>query len=217
MAWKYEKLLKFKIESFFKLQEKKHYALVNYLLQDIFKKKNFKSKLIIPKFNNYKKIKNKIKNEYLSLNINDENMSFVLSFAKLLKINEKTFIKSMNSFRGLPHRFEIFFKKKGIKFVNDSKATSFVSAQLALNSLKNIYWIAGGIPKKRDKINLSKLRKNIVKCYLIGKKISYFRNQVNNKINFSITRNLKNSLIQILKDIKLDNRKEKSILLSPRK
>ena len=39
-------------------------------------------------------------------------MSFVYTFSKLLKIKEKSFIKSMKSFKGLPHRFEIFLKKK---------------------------------------------------------------------------------------------------------
>ena len=36
----------------------------------------------------------------------------------------------MSSFLGLPHRYEIFLKKKGITFVNDSKATSLEAANL---------------------------------------------------------------------------------------
>ena len=59
----------------------------------------------------YKKIKHKINNNYLNLDINNENMSFVYTFSKLLRIKEKSFISSMNSFKGLPHRFEIFLKK----------------------------------------------------------------------------------------------------------
>ena len=55
----------------------------------------------------------------------------------------------MRSFKGLPHRFEILKKKNGITFINDSKATSFKAAQSALSSLKNVYWILGGLPKKR--------------------------------------------------------------------
>ena len=65
----------------------------------------------------------------------------------------------MQSFKGLPHRFEIFIKKKGITFINDSKATSFTAASLAVSSLKNIFWILGGLPKKGDKIKLSKYKK----------------------------------------------------------
>ncbi len=199
----------------FNHQTKNDFAIVNNSIKKIFKKKGFKSKLIIPRINDYKNIKNKIKNEYLSLNINDENMSNVFTFAKLLKIKEKSFIKSMKSFKGLSHRFEIFLNKKGIKFINDSKATSFVATRSALQSLKNIYWILGGLNKKGDKIDLFKVKKNIKKCYLIGKNTSFFKQRINNKINFHVTKNLKNSLIQILKDIKTEDHVEKTILLSP--
>ena len=65
----------------------------------------------------------------------------------------------MKSFKGLPHRFEIFLKRKNITFINDSKATSFRATQVALNSLKNIYLIMGGLPKKNDKVHLNKYKK----------------------------------------------------------
>jgi UDP-N-acetylmuramoylalanine--D-glutamate ligase len=142
-------------------------------------------------------------------------MSYVYTFAKLLKISDKSFISSMKSFKGLPHRFEIFFKKKGVTFINDSKATSFVATQSALSSLKNIYWILGGLPKKGDKFNLSKYKNNIIKCYLTGKNINFFKKQIKGKLVFSITKNLKNSIIQISKDIKLQKDVKKSVLLSP--
>ena len=57
------------------------------------------------------KIKHKINNNYLNLDINNENMSFVYTFSKLLRIKKESFISSMNSFKGLPHRSEIFLKK----------------------------------------------------------------------------------------------------------
>ena len=97
------------------------------------------------------------------------------------------------------------------------KATSFKAANLALSSLKNIYWILGGLPKKKDKIILSKLKNNIVKCYIIGKNINFFKKQIKGKLNFIVTKNLKNSITQIIRDIKLkkNNYKNKSILLSP--
>ena len=46
------------------------------------------------------------------MEINDENMSFVFNLSKILKIKEKFFLKTLNSFKGLPHRYEIFLKKK---------------------------------------------------------------------------------------------------------
>ena len=47
----------------------------------------------------------------------------------------------MNSFQGLEHRNEIFYKKKNITYINDSKATSFEASKTALKSHKNIFWI----------------------------------------------------------------------------
>ena len=98
----------------------------------------------------------------------------------------------MNSFKGLPHEFEIFLKKSDVTFINDSKATSFKATEAALSSLKNIYWIFGGLPKKKkDKIKFSKFKNNVTKCYIIGKNIKFFRNQINGKFDFLVTRNLK--------------------------
>ena len=199
----------------FRLQNKNHYALINKNLKNFFRKKNFASKLILPRKKDYTKIKLKIKNDYLTSYLNSENMSFIYTFSKLVRIKDENFIKSMKSFKGLPHRFEIFLKRSGITFINDSKATSFKATESALTDLKNIYWILGGLPKKADKISISRYKKNIIKCYLIGKNINFFKNQIKNKLVFSITKNLKKSVIKILKDCKLEKQKNKFVLLSP--
>ena len=70
-------------------------------------------------------------------------------------------------------------------------------------------------PKKGDKINLNGYTKNIIKCYLIGKNINFFKKQVEGKLVYTVTKNLKNSIIQILKDIKIKKLNEISVLLSP--
>jgi len=199
----------------FRLQNKNQIAIINTKLKNIFLKKNFLSKLIISKNQDYKKIKFKIKNNYLTSGLNDENMSFVYTFAKLLKIKESFFVKAMNSFKGLPHRFEIFLKKNNVTFINDSKATSFIATKFALSSLENIFWILGGLPKQSDKMKFFKNKKNIIKCYLIGKNINYFKKQIQGKFFFSITKNLKKSIIQILKDSRFYRDRNISILLSP--
>jgi len=199
----------------FHLQKKKNFAIINKNLKEKFIKNKFSSKLLFPKIKDYRKVKKKIKNDYLTSSINEENMSFVFTISKLLKIREIFFLKAMKSFKGLSHRFEIFLEKKNIKFINDSKATSFMASESALRSLKNVYWILGGLPKRNDKLKLTKIKKNITKCYLIGKNINFFKNQIKGKINFSITKNLKNSIIKISKDIKSKKNINKYILLSP--
>ncbi len=199
----------------FRLQDKNQYAIINKSLKKIFKKKKFLSKSLTPEIKNYKKIKYMINNDYLNSKLNDENMSFIFTFSKLLNINKKCFVRSIQSFKSLPHRFEIFMKKKGVTFINDSKATSFTAASSAISSLKNIFLILGGLPKKNDKIDFSKFKKNIIKCYLIGKNIGFFKNQVKGKILFSISKNIKSAVIQALKDYKSSKIDHCSILLSP--
>ncbi len=204
---------KFKI---FESQKSHQYSIVNHDLKSQFKKRKLQGKLIIPHLKDYFKIKHQIKNSYLRSDINDENMTAILSLLKILRINKKTFLNSLKSFKGLPHRYEIFYKKKNCLFINDSKATSFQATKFALKNTKNTYWIVGGLPKLRDRLTLKNLKKNIIKSYLIGKNINFFEKQIRNyKIKYAITKNLKNSIIQILKDVKLSNKKNKSILLSP--
>ena len=203
---------KFKI---FDLQKKNNFALVNENFKNIFKKKKYLSKLVSFKLKDYKKIKFKINNNYLKSSINDENMNFVYALSKLLKINKNSFIKSMSSFLGLPHRYEIFLKKKGITFINDSKATSLQATKFALASSKNIYWILGGLPKDKDRIDLKYTKNNIIKSYIIGKNINFFKEKLKNKIQFSVTKNLRDSIISALKDIKLLKKIDNTILLSP--
>ena len=199
----------------FNLQTKKNFAIINKKLKNVFVRNKFESRLIVPSYKNYHKIKFRIKNNYLTSQINNENMCFIYAFAKLLKINDQSFINSLKSFKGLPHRFEIFLKRKDVTFINDSKATSFEATQIALSSLENIYWIVGGLPKKYDQFKVSKYKKNIYKCYLIGNNINFFKNQIKKKLDFSITKNLKKTIIKILNDTKSQKNLSKFILLSP--
>tara|TARA_B100001121_G_scaffold310530_1_gene342260 strand:+ start:868 stop:2154 length:1287 start_codon:yes stop_codon:yes gene_type:complete len=203
---------KFKI---FENQKKNQYSLIDFKNKSEFKKRNFLGKLVVPKINSYLKLKSKIKNFYIKLDINDENMSYVLTLAKLLNISDSAFIKSLGSFKGLPHRYEIFLKKNNCTFINDSKATTYQSTKFALRNSKNIFWIVGGLPKKNDKIDLKYLKKKIIKAYLIGRHTNFFKKQIRKHLSFNISGSLKNSIIQILKDIKIFKKKNNTILFSP--
>ena len=92
----------------FHLQTKDQFAIINKSIKKVFKKNKFLSKLIVPKEERYKKIKHKIKNDYLVSKINEKNMIFIYTFSQLIKIKEKSFIDAMKSFKGLPHRYENF-------------------------------------------------------------------------------------------------------------
>ena len=203
---------KFKI---FENQNKRQYALVNSNFKNLFKKKKLSGKLKVPNLKKYITLKPEFRNNYLKLSINDENMSFVYELTKLLKIRKKSFLNSLNTFVGLPHRYEIFMKRNNCIFINDSKATSFQSTKFALQNSKNIFWILGGMPKKNDKINLHGLKKNILRSYIIGKNINFFKKQIKGQIKFCETGTIRKSILKILKDIRTLKRQNNTILLSP--
>ena len=203
---------KFKI---FQKQKQNQYSFVNNKLKSQFKKRKMKGKLIVPNLNNYKKLKSNIKNSYLSLDINNENMSFVYALSKALGISKNSLINSLKTFKGLPHRYEIFLKSQNCIFINDSKATTFQATKFALENTKNIFWIVGGLPKKKDRFYLKKFRKNILKAYIIGNNISFFKNQLKNKVNFEVLKSLKKSVKKVIKDIKIFNKRNSVILFSP--
>tara|TARA_B100001027_G_scaffold42816_1_gene27613 strand:- start:272 stop:805 length:534 start_codon:yes stop_codon:yes gene_type:complete len=147
--------------------------------------------------------------------MNDQNMSFVYELTRLLKISEKSFLNSLNTFVGLPHRYEIFMKRNNCIFINDSKATSFHSTKFALKNSRNIFWILGGMPKKNDKIILNGLKKNILRSYIIGKNTDFFKKQIKGKIKFYETGTIRKSVLKILKHIRTLKKQNNTILLSP--
>ncbi len=204
---------KFKI---FSNQKSSNFAFLNNkTLVRKFKKNKYKRKLKFLDKKKYNSIKNRIKNDYLNSEANVENMSYVYALSKILKIKEKSFIKSLKSFKGLAHRHEIFYKKNNKIFINDSKATSFEASRFALKSNKNIFWIVGGLPKLGDKFQLGEVRKNIIKAYVVGKHLKYFKRCLKGKISFELSRTLNNAITSIFKDVKSTKGKKITILLSP--
>ncbi len=197
-------------------QNKNFYAFVenNKYLNRQIKKYKVRSKII--KINkNDNKIKKIIFNSYFD-NINNlKNLTFILRFAKVYKLNKSKLLKTVNLFKGLDFRQQVIYKNKFVTIVNDSKSTSFSSSVNLLKSYKNIFWILGGLAKKGDKLELpSKYYKNI-KGYIFGKDKNFFKKKLNNKITSRSYSNLESILKKIAKEIKLNKNKHSHILFSP--
>ena len=181
-----------------------------------FKKRLFQSRLIKLHVGSLEKnLKQKITNKYLLTRPNLENVSFAYKLSTILKIKKNIFLKALNNFKGLPHRNEIFYKKREITFINDSKATSFDAAQYALKNNKNIFWIVGGLPKLGDKFKLQDVKNNIIKSYIIGKNANYFKKQIKKIIEHKLSLTLENALQNIIADLNIFKKKQATILLSP--
>ena len=180
-----------------------------------FKNKNLKSKLVQIDKSSYKLLIKKINNKYFKSKGSIENMAFAYRITKNLKIKDKTIIEGLNKFKGLPHRQEIVFSNKKLLCINDSKATSFDACLQSLLNYEQIYWIVGGLHKKQDHFYLKKVKKRIVKAYIIGKNISFFKKQIRKNIPFSVSNNMQNAVNNIYRDLKFSKNLKPTILLSP--
>jgi UDP-N-acetylmuramoylalanine--D-glutamate ligase len=205
----------------FSAQGSSDYAYINFTnkyskpIINILKSKKLKSKIIQIRKSNCKSLIKKVNNKYFKDKGNIENMTFAYQIAKNLKIKNKIIIKGLNGFKGLPHRQEIVFSNKSILCINDSKATSFAACLQSLSNYKKIHWIVGGQPKHKDRFYLKKVKKRIVKAYIIGKNILFFKKQIGKSIPFSVSKNIKDAVNNIYKDLKFSKSFTKTILLSP--
>jgi len=185
------------------------------LIKNIFKNRKLKSKLISVNSNESNFLLKKIKNKYIKDKSNMENFAFAYKIVKNLNVSDKVIIKALNKFKGLPHRQEIIISNKKITCINDSKATSFDACLQSLLNNNKIYWIVGGLPKYKDYFNLQKVKKKIIKAYIIGKNINFFVKKVKQDVPYTISNNLARAIQQIRNDIKTSNNIKKTILLSP--
>ena len=202
-----------------KNQSKNDIAILNtknfYIKRELKQKKFAPSILKIEKYTSDKFIK-KIDNYYFDTDGNKENLTFVLKVSKLLNLKNNLLLKTLKNFKGLSFRQEIIHNSKFLKVINDSKATSFSSSEKLLKSLKNIYWIIGGLPKKGDKFLLKKNDCKKIKLYIFGKNQKFFINQLKNKMAFKSFLNLKSLIAKVFLDIKNENNFiKKTILFSP--
>lgn len=100
----------------------------------------------------------------------NSNQSAVMAVGKILGIQDKKIKKVFREFKGIPHRLEEVTRIKGVRFVNDSKATTADSAIWALSNISApLILIAGGRHKGIDYgVILGAAKNNIKYAFLFG-------------------------------------------------
>ncbi|HDP74484.1 MAG TPA: UDP-N-acetylmuramoyl-L-alanine--D-glutamate ligase [Bacteroidales bacterium] len=85
----------------------------------------------------------------------------------VLNIRKEVIRESLSDFQGVEHRLEYVLTVRGVKYINDSKATNVNSAWYALESMTTpVVWIAGGTDKGNDYMELMDLVKQKVKALI---------------------------------------------------
>ena len=103
---------------------------------------------------------------------NLENVLAAIAATFILNVRKENIAKVLKEFPGLEHRLEFAAEAKGVKFIDDSKATNVDAVLRALESVgqtdtRSIILIAGGRDKGGDYSLLGKLIENRVKYLLL--------------------------------------------------
>lgn len=98
------------------------------------------------------------------------NQNAVMAIGKILKIKLEIMLNVFQNFKGIEHRMEEVAEINGVKFINDSKATTADSAIWAISIISSpIILIAGGRHKGINYRVILDIAKNKVKqAFLIG-------------------------------------------------
>jgi UDP-N-acetylmuramoylalanine--D-glutamate ligase len=100
---------------------------------------------------------------------NAQNAAAAAAVALDLGLSEADIAAGLAGYPGLPHRQERVGERRGVLFVNDSKATNADSAARALASYDRVVWIAGGEAKEGGIAPLAPLFPRIAHALLIGR------------------------------------------------
>ena len=146
---------------------------------------------------------------------NQQNCAAARIICRQLGLTDNVIDKGINSFTGLPHRLQPAGKFGQIRFINDSKATTFQASKFALQNTKNIFWILGGREKKGGLKGIEKNLGNILKAYVYGECSENFKKfLVKNSIICQEFKTLRESFNQAFKDA-IKQKMNINILLSP--
>ena len=107
---------------------------------------------------------------------NQQNACAAYAACRHLGLAPKVIEAAMASYGGLRHRCQQVGEAKGVKFINNSKATNADSAGKALLAFENILWIAGGQAKAGGIAGLD--FGTVKKAYLIGEAAEGFAAQL---------------------------------------
>lgn len=130
-----------------------------------------------------------IKNPLKGLH-NLENLLASVTAARLIGITSTGIEKSIEDFKGLPHRMESVGKIGNVEFINDSKATNVDATLKSINSMKqSTVLILGGKDKGSDFTVLrNPIKKKAVHVLLVGDATSTIHRQlsdIDEKLSFA--------------------------------
>ena len=146
---------------------------------------------------------------------NQQNAAAVYVVATHLGMAPEDVLATFHTFHGLPHRQELVCELGNVAFINDSKGTNPAATAKALQSYKNIYWIAGGQPKDSNWEALESGLPNVKQAFLIGQSMGQMAAFLQGRIPYATSESLDVAVKQAFKQVQIDDCESAVVLLSP--
>ena len=144
---------------------------------------------------------------------NWQNAAAAYAAALALGISRAQIVRGLESFAGLAHRMEEVGRVKGVRFINDSKATNADATARALACYEGVYVILGGVPKEGGIDSLVQFFPRIRKAYLIGQAADAFAGTLEGWAPYQKCGDLANAVSASARDAAQED--EAVVLLSP--
>ena len=129
---------------------------------------------------------------------NLENLMAAILAGLALGLAPEVIRKTLESFKGLPHRLELVMQIKGVNFIDDSKATNVDAASRSILSFEEpVILIAGGRHKGGDYSPLLRAGKGKVKkAILLGESKSLMARALEGSIACSLAEDMQDAVSQ---------------------
>lgn len=155
-----------------------------------------------------------IAGSYFDNDVLRENGAYAVALMRVAGLSDEQIRRGFESFKPLPHRFQAVAEIGGVRYVDDSKATSIAAliAGVAMCGASPVRLIAGGLPKGDDPKNaLPILTERAKKVYLIGQSAEVFSSAWSGAVDCEVCGTLESAV----GSAKCDAVEGETVLLSP--
>lgn len=146
---------------------------------------------------------------------NWQNAAAAWAVARVCGVVPEQIYAAMKTFPGLRHRLQLVATIRGVRFINDSKATNADATSHALAPYESIYWIAGGKPKEGGIDALSSFFPKIAHAFLMGQAEEAFARTLDGQVPYTRCGTLKTAVEKAAGMAWRDGKPHAVVLLSP--
>ena len=155
-----------------------------------------------------------IAGSYFDNDVLRANGAYAVALMRAAGLSDAQIRRGFESFAPLPHRFQTVAEIDGVRYVDDSKATSIAAlvAGVTMCGASPVRLIAGGLPKGDDPKNaLTILTERGKKVYLIGQSAEVFSSAWSGAVDCEVCGTLERAVEFAMRDAA----KGETVLLSP--